>query len=260
MHAFLGEAPALGRDDIERMLGVLVSKGLPGDTRDHSNRCFNFRTLAERVLCKDRIPVLEELGLPPVVKSFAELKNGLVLITGPTGSGKTTTLAALVHEINKTSCRHIITIEDPIEYVHASLQSVVTQRQVGRHVESFASALRSSLRESPDVVVTGEMRDLETIQVALQAAESGVLVFGTLHTNSASKAADRIIDAFPDESREQVRGVVSVMLRGVLAFPPQRAQRPQSRTGKGRVGFCPVRTPSFFPTSVLSVLSVVKKS
>jgi Tfp pilus assembly protein, pilus retraction ATPase PilT len=140
------------------------------------------------------------------------------------------------------------------------LQSVVTQRQVGRHVESFASALRSSLRESPDVVVTGEMRDLETIQVALQAAESGVLVFGTLHTNSASKAADRIIDAFPDESREQVRGVVSVMLRGVLAFPPQRAQRPQSRTGKGRVGFCPVRTPSFFPTSVLSVLSVVKKS
>jgi len=151
------------------------------------------------------------------VRKLTELQNGLVLITGPTGSGKTTTLAALVHEMNKTSSRHIITIEDPIEYVHAPLQSVVTQRQVGRHVESFASALRSSLRESPDVVVTGEMRDLETIQVALQAAETGVLVFGTLHTNSASKAADRIIDAFPDESREQVRGVVSVMLRGVLA-------------------------------------------
>ncbi len=165
----------------------------------------------------NRLPTIEELNLPPVVKKLTELQNGLVLITGPTGSGKTTTLAALVHEINKTSNRHIITIEDPIEYVHTPIQSVVTQRQVGRHAESFASALRSSLRESPDVLVTGEMRDLETIQVALQAAETGVLVFGTLHTNSASKAADRIIDVFSEESRDQIRGVVSVMLRGVLA-------------------------------------------
>jgi twitching motility protein PilT len=165
----------------------------------------------------NRLPTIEELSLPPVVKKLTDLQNGLVLITGPTGSGKTTTLAALVHEINKTSSRHVITIEDPVEYVHSPLQSVVTQRQVGRHVESFATALRSSLRESPDVVVAGEMRDLETIQVALQAAETGVLVFGTLHTNSAAKAADRIIDVFPDESRDQVRGVVSVMLRGVVA-------------------------------------------
>jgi twitching motility protein PilT len=165
----------------------------------------------------NRLPTIEELNLPPVVKKLTGLQNGLVLITGPTGSGKTTTLAALVHEINKTSNRHIITIEDPIEYVHTPIQSVITQRQVGRHVETFAGALRSSLRESPDVVVTGEMRDLETIQVALQAAETGVLVFGTLHTNSASKAADRIIDVFSEESREQIRGVVSVMLRGVLA-------------------------------------------
>ena len=165
----------------------------------------------------NRLPTVEELSLPPVVRKLTQLQNGLVLITGPTGSGKTTTMAALVHEINKTSNRHIITIEDPIEYVHAPLQSVITQRQVGRHVESFASALRSSLRESPDVLVTGEMRDLETIQVALQAAETGVLVFGTLHTNSASKAADRVIDVFPEESRDQIRSVVSVMLRGVLA-------------------------------------------
>ena len=165
----------------------------------------------------NRLPTIEELSLPPVVKKLTELQNGLVLITGPTGSGKTTTLAALVHEINKTSSRHVITIEDPVEYVHSPLQSVITQRQVGRHVESFATALRSSLRESPDVVVAGEMRDLETIQVALQAAETGVLVFGTLHTNSAGKAADRIVDVFPDESREQVRGVVSVLLRGVIA-------------------------------------------
>jgi twitching motility protein PilT len=165
----------------------------------------------------NRLPTIEELYLPPVVKKLTELQNGLVLITGPTGSGKTTTMAALIHEINKTSSRHIITIEDPIEYVHTPIQSVITQRQVGRHVESFATALRSSLRESPDVVVAGEMRDLETIQVALQAAETGVLVFGTLHTNSASKAADRIIDVFSEESRDQIRGVVSVMLRGVLA-------------------------------------------
>jgi twitching motility protein PilT len=165
----------------------------------------------------NRLPTIEELYLPPVVKKLTQLQNGLVLITGPTGSGKTTTLAALVHEINKTSSRHIITIEDPIEYVHTPIQSVITQRQVGKHVDTFSSALRSSLRESPDVVVAGEMRDLETIQVALQAAETGVLVFGTLHTNSASKAADRIIDVFSEESREQIRGVVSVMLRGVLA-------------------------------------------
>jgi twitching motility protein PilT len=165
----------------------------------------------------NRLPTIEELNLPKVVEKLTELQNGLVLVTGPTGSGKTTTMAALIHEINKTSTRHIITIEDPIEYVHTPIQSVITQRQVGRHVESFATALRSSLRESPDIVVAGEMRDLETIQVALQAAETGVLVFGTLHTNSASKAADRIIDVFSEESREQIRGVVSVMLRGVLA-------------------------------------------
>ena len=165
----------------------------------------------------NRLPTLEELNLPAVVKKFTQLQNGLVLVTGPTGSGKTTTLAAIIHEINKTSSRHIITIEDPIEYVHTPIQSVITQRQVGKHVDSFSGALRSSLRESPDVVVAGEMRDLETIQVALQAAETGVLVFGTLHTNSAAKAADRIIDVFSEESRDQIRGVVSVMLRGVLA-------------------------------------------
>ncbi len=165
----------------------------------------------------NRLPTLDELKMPPVVKTLCQLQNGLVLVTGPTGSGKTTTLAAIVNEINKTSNRHVITVEDPIEFIHQPANSVVTQRQVGRHVESFSSALRSSLRESPDVVVTGEMRDLETIHVALQAAETGVLVFGTLHTNSASKAADRIIDVFSDDAREQVRGIVSVLLKGVVA-------------------------------------------
>jgi twitching motility protein PilT len=165
----------------------------------------------------NRMPTIDELRLPPSVRKLTQLQNGLVLITGPTGSGKSTTLAAIVNEINKTTNRHIITVEDPVEFVHHPINSVITQRQVGRHVESFAGALRSSLRESPDVVVTGEMRDLETIHTALQAAETGVLVFGTLHTNSAAKAADRIIDVFADEAREQARGIVSVLLKGVFA-------------------------------------------
>ena len=137
-----------------------------------------------------------------------------MLVTGPTGSGKTTTLAAMVHEINRTQARHIITVEDPIEFVHEPLQSVITQRQVGNHVNSFATALRSSLRESPDVLVVGEMRDLETVSLALQAAETGVLVFGTLHTNSAAKAVDRIIDVFPEEQQEQARGLLGGAAEG----------------------------------------------
>ncbi len=177
-----------------------------------------------------RLPTIEELRLPPVMKKLSDLQNGLVLLTGPTGAGKTTTLAALVNEINKTSSRHVITIEDPIEFIHYPLQGVVTQRQVGRHTESFAAALRSALRESPDVLVAGEMRDLETIHIALSAAETGVLVIGTLHTNSASKAAERVIDVFPEESREQVRGVVSVLLKGVLA-----QHLVKRATGEGRI-------------------------
>jgi len=178
----------------------------------------------------NQLPTLEELRLPAVVRKLCNLQNGLVLITGPTGSGKTTTLAAIVNEINKTSSKHVITIEDPIEFIHQPVNSVITQRQVGRHCETFAQALRSALRESPDVVVAGEMRDLETINSALAAAETGVLVFGTLHTNSAGKAADRIIDVFPEEQREQVRGVVSVILRGVLA-----QHLVKRATGEGRI-------------------------
>lgn len=176
------------------------------------------------------IPSLDDLNMPPSLRRLCEAKNGLVLVTGPTGAGKTTTLAAMVHEINRTSKRHIITIEDPVEFIHPMEQSVVTQRQVGVHVSSFAEALRSSLRESPDVVVVGEMRDLETIQLALTAAETGVLVFGTLHTNSAASAINRIIDATPEESREQVRGILSVLLRGIVA-----QHLLKRATGEGRV-------------------------
>ncbi len=177
-----------------------------------------------------RLPTIDELRLPPALKKLSQQANGLVLVTGPTGSGKTTTLAAIVNEINRTSRRHIITVEDPIEFVHAPVQSMVTQRQVGKHTESFASALRSALRESPDVVVVGEMRDYETVQLGLSAAETGVLVFGTLHTNSAAKAIDRIVDVCPEEVHDQVRGLVSVLLKGVLA--QHLAKR---ATGEGRV-------------------------
>ncbi len=165
----------------------------------------------------NRLPTIDELQLPMVLKKLTRLQNGMVLVTGPTGSGKTTTLAALVHEMNRTSHRHVITIEDPIEFLHTPINSVVTQRQVGDHTNSFEDALRSALREAPDVVVVGELRDLETISLALTAAETGVLVFGTLHTSTAPKAVHRIIDAIPEHSREQMRGVLSVLLRGVVA-------------------------------------------
>jgi twitching motility protein PilT len=162
-------------------------------------------------------PTFDDLALPPVLRRLTQLPNGLVLVTGPTGAGKTTTLAALVHEVNRTCARHIITIEDPIEVIHAPIKSVISQRQVEKHTGSFASALRASLRESPDVLVVGEMRDHETVSLALSAAETGVLVLGTLHTNSAAKAVDRIVDMMPPETREQTRGVLSVLLRCVVS-------------------------------------------
>ena len=168
-------------------------------------------------IIRSRPPTIDDLQLPPVVRKLAQNSAGLVLITGPTGSGKTTTLSAMIQDINRTSNRHVITVEDPIEFVHQPDKSVITQRQVGLHTDSFASALRSALREAPDVLVVGELRDIETVGLALSAAETGVLVFGTLHTNSASKAIDRILDVCPAEIREQTRGVLSVLLRGVLA-------------------------------------------
>ena len=162
-------------------------------------------------------PTLASLELPPAIAALTREANGLVLVTGPTGSGKSTTLAAMVEEINLTSARHIITIEEPIEHMHTHGQSIVTQRQVGLHVDSFASALRSALREAPDVLVVGELRDSETIMLALSACETGILVLATMHTKSAVRAVDRILDAVPEDAREQARGVLSVLLRGVVA-------------------------------------------
>ncbi|MCB9778116.1 MAG: PilT/PilU family type 4a pilus ATPase [Alphaproteobacteria bacterium] len=178
----------------------------------------------------ERLPTLDELMLPGVLRTICNHQNGLVLVTGPTGSGKTTTLAAMIHEINRTSARHIITLEDPVEFVHEPASGIVTQREVGTDVATFAGGLRSALRESPDVLMVGELRDVETVSLALQAAETGVLVLGTLHTNSAAKAVDRIVDAVPDAVRDQARGVMSVMLRGVVA-----QHLCKRATGEGRV-------------------------
>jgi twitching motility protein PilT len=168
-------------------------------------------------LIPTEIMSLEQLGVPEVVKQFGHIRSGLVLVTGPTGSGKSTTLAALLDYINTNFNRHIITIEEPIEFVHRNKQSIITQREVPINCASFSDGLRASLREDADIVLVGEMRDLETISLALTAAETGLLVFGTLHTNNARKTVDRIIDVFPADQQSQVRTMLAASLRGVLA-------------------------------------------
>jgi twitching motility protein PilT len=164
-----------------------------------------------------KIATLEELGIPIVVRRFGEMRSGLVLITGPTGSGKSTTLAALIDYVNNNYHRHVITIEEPIEFVHSNKKCIVTQREVPMQTPTFADGLRAALREDADIVLVGEMRDLETIQLALTAAETGLLVFGTLHTNNARKTVDRLVDVFPAEQQAQVRTMLSASLRGVVA-------------------------------------------
>src|SRR6478672_1402309 len=168
-------------------------------------------------LIPTRISTLEELGIPAVVRQFGDLRSGLVLITGPTGSGKSTTLAALIDYINTNYARHIVTIEEPIEFVHHNKRSIITQREVPEHSSTFPAGLKAALREDADIVLVGEMRDLETIQLALTAAETGLLVFGTLHTNNARKTVDRMIDVFPAAKQAQVRTMLANSLRGVLA-------------------------------------------
>ena len=184
--------------------------------------------LAVRMIPTD-IPTFEQLGLPPVAEWVATLPRGLVLLTGPTGSGKSTTLASILNRINETRSVHILTIEDPIEYVHNHKVAAVTQREVGLDSPSFERALRSALREDPDVMLLGEMRDPESIQVALTMAETGHLVFATLHTNDAAQAVDRIIDVFPDWRQDQVRVQLAASLGAIIA------QRLLPRIGGGRV-------------------------
>lgn len=162
------------------------------------------------------IKTIEQLKLPPIVKDLCETSKGLILVTGPTGSGKSTTLAAMVNQINKTQSKHILTIEDPVEFIHNSDHSIVNQREVGSHTKSFSNALKSALREDPDVILVGELRDIETISLALTAAETGHLVLGTLHTSSASKTIDRIIDVFSEGDKPMARTMIASSLEAVI--------------------------------------------
>jgi len=182
-----------------------------------------FRIIPSKILSAD------DLHLPDGVRRMTNFKKGLVLVTGPTGSGKSTSLAAMIDLINSTRKEHILTLEDPLEFIHENKLSLLNQRQIGEHTESFASALRAALREDPDIILVGEMRDLTTISLAMSAAETGHLVFGTLHTNTAAKTIDRIIDVFPTDQQEQVRAMLSESLKGVVC-----QQLLKTADGKGR--------------------------
>lgn len=218
------------RKDYEEHLEVDFSFEIPGLARFRVNSFVQnrgaaavFRTIPSEILS------MEQLGMGQVFKDISDLPRGLIAVTGPTGSGKSTTLAAMVDYINATKYEHILTIEDPIEFVHQSKKSLINQREVHRDTHSFSASLRSALREDPDIILVGELRDLETIRLALTAAETGHLVFGTLHTTSAAKTIDRIVDVFPAAEKSMVRSMLSESLQAVIA------QTLLKRVGGGRV-------------------------
>ena len=223
--------------EIKRQLDFAY--GVPGLARFRVNVYFQRGSVGAAFrLIPEAIKTLEELGLPPSLHELAEKPRGLVLVTGPTGSGKSTTLASLIDEVNRTRAEHILTIEDPIEFVHRHKRCVVNQREIGVDTPSFAEGLRAGLRQDPDVILVGEMRDLETIATALTAAETGHLVLGTLHTQSASSTVDRIIDVFPPAQQEQVRMQIAGSLQGIIT----QALLP-SASGSGRVAALEILLP-----------------
>ncbi len=211
-------APERNKKEFEERWDTDFAYALPGIGRFRANLFLDrygpggvFRRIPEEIL------TVEQLGLPSSILKMTEHKKGLILVTGPTGSGKSTTLAAMIDYINKNRCEHIITIEDPVEFVHPMKKCLVNQREISRHTQSFANALRAALREDPDIVLVGEMRDLETTRIAIETAETGHLVFGTLHTSTAASTVDRVINQFPAEEQEQIRLMLSGSLKGVVA-------------------------------------------
>src|SRR5712671_1489946 len=224
----------------EETLELDFSFGIRGIARFRSN-VFNQRGAVGAVYRRipDQIPSFDDLGLPPVLAALAERPRGLVLVTGPTGSGKSTTLAAMLDKINSERHQHILTIEDPIEYVHQHKKCLVNQREVHSDTASFGTALRAALREDPDIVLIGEMRDLETVEAALKIAETGHLTFGTLHTNSAAQTINRIIDVFPSGQQAQIRTQLSLVLEGIVC----QALLPKA-DGKGRVASLEIMIPT----------------
>ncbi|OGT95911.1 MAG: type IV pili twitching motility protein PilT [Geobacteraceae bacterium GWB2_52_12] len=238
---------ALGHDELKTILYEILSEKqkahfeetkdldfayeVPGLARFRGNIMMQYRGIAAvfRII-PAKILSADELGLPEGVRRMTNFKKGMVLVTGPTGSGKSTTLAGMIDLINSTRKEHILTFEDPLEFIHENKMSLMNQRQIGQHTESFASALRAALREDPDVILVGEMRDLTPIQLAMSAAETGHLVFGTLHTSTAAKTVDRIIDVFPTDQQEQVRAMLSESLKGVIC-----QQLLKTAEGTGRV-------------------------